>query len=143
MQIKPYPQNAKKHPQKQIDQIAASIKEFGMNQPIVVDKDGYIIVGHGRWLACQQLGIEPEYKVVNLTEDQAKAYRLADNRLNESIWDMDMVIDELRSLPSAMAGLTGFDRELGQFEPATLDEQGKLDEKTPTKCPECGHEWTK
>jgi ParB-like chromosome segregation protein Spo0J len=49
MEIKPYTKNAKKHPKKQVEQVANSIKEFGMNQPIVVDKQGVIIVGHGRY----------------------------------------------------------------------------------------------
>jgi len=58
MEIKPYEKNAKKHPKKQIEQVANSIKEFGMNQPIVVDKEGVIIVGHGRYEALQLLGME-------------------------------------------------------------------------------------
>ena len=58
MEIRPYEKNAKKHPKKQIEQVAASIKEFGMNQPIVVDKEGVIIVGHGRYAALQHLGWE-------------------------------------------------------------------------------------
>lgn len=112
MEIKPYPKNAKKHPKKQIEQIVNSIKEFGMNQPIVVDKNGVIIVGHGRYEACKILGIEPEIKVVDLTEEQASAYRLADNKLNESDWDMDLVIDELKGLSEQMLELTGFDKDL-------------------------------
>ena len=77
MNITPYPKNAKKHPKKQIEQIANSIKKFGMNQPIVVDKKGVIIVGHGRYEALKYLGwkIKDEWvKVVNLNEQQAKAY---------------------------------------------------------------------
>jgi len=115
MQIKPYEKNAKKHPKKQIEQVANSIKEFGMNQPIVVDKQGVIIVGHGRYEALKLLGIEvkPEYiKVVDLTEQQAKAYRLADNKLNESDWEMELVIQELKELEPAMLDLTGFDKDL-------------------------------
>jgi DNA modification methylase len=110
--IKPYEKNAKKHPAKHIQQVANSIKEFGMNQPIVVDKQGVIIVGHGRYEACKLLGIEPEIKVVDLTEEQAKAYRLADNKLNESEWDMNLVIEELKGLSTEMLDLTGFDRDL-------------------------------
>ena len=113
--IKPYPQNAKKHSKKQVEQIANSIKEFGMNQPIVVDKEGVIIVGHGRYEALKHLGweIKPEYiKVVDLTEEQAKSYRLADNKLNESEWDMNLVIEELKGLTEPMLELTGFDRDL-------------------------------
>ena len=86
MEIKPYTKNAKKHPKKQIEQVANSIKEFGMNQPIVVDKDGVIIVGHGRYEACKHLGwtneeILKHVKIVDLTKEQANAYRLADNKL--------------------------------------------------------------
>lgn len=71
MEIRPYEKNQKKHPKKQIEQVANSIKEFGMNQPIVVDKQGVIIVGHGRYEALKLLKweIKPEYiKVVDLTE---------------------------------------------------------------------------
>lgn len=115
MLITPYSKNAKKHPKKQVEQVAASIKEFGMNQPIVVDKQGVIIVGHGRYEALQSLGMEvlPEYvKVVDLTEEQAAAYRLADNKLNESDWDMTLVIEELKGLSPEMLDLTGFEKDL-------------------------------
>lgn len=111
--IKPYGKNAKKHPKKQIEQVAASIKEFGFNQPIVVDKNGVLIVGHGRLEAAKLLGITDVPTItVDLTEEQAKAYRLADNKLNESEWEMDLVIDELKGLSSEMFDLTGFDRDL-------------------------------
>lgn len=115
MEIKPYPKNAKKHPKKQVEQVANSIKEFGMNQAIVVDKEGVIIVGHGRYEALKHLGweIKPEYiKIVDLTEEQAKAYRLADNKLNESDWEMSLVIEELKGLSDELLDLTGFDRDL-------------------------------
>ncbi len=114
--IKPYEKNAKKHPREQVEKIANFIKEFGMNQPIVVDKDGVIIVGHGRYEALKLLGwdIKPEWvlTVSNLTPEQVAAYRLADNKLNESDWDMKLVVDELRSLSLPMLDLTGFDRDL-------------------------------
>lgn len=115
MNIQPYPKNAKKHPKKQVEQVAKSIKEFGMNQPIVVDKQGVIIVGHGRYEALQSLGweVKPEWiKVVDLTEEQANAYRLADNKLNESDWDMTLVIEELKGLSPEMLDLTGFEKDL-------------------------------
>lgn len=115
--VMPYSKNAKKHPKKQIEQVANSIKEFGMNQPIVVDKQGIIIVGHGRFEACKHLGWSNEeilkhVKVVDLTEKQAKAYRLADNKLNESDWDMELVIEELKELTPEEIDLTGFDKDL-------------------------------
>lgn len=128
--IKPYEKNAKKHPKKHVEQVAASIKEFGMNQPIVVDKNGVIIVGHGRYEACKLLGIEPEIKVVDLTEEQAKAYRLADNKLNESDWDMNLVIEELKGLSDEMLDLTGFDRDL-IIEPDEKDDE--VPENVPSK----------
>ena len=114
MQITPYTKNAKKHPKKQIEQVANSIKEFGMNQPIVVDKQGVIIVGHGRYEALKHLGMEitdDMIRVADLTEKQANAYRLADNKLNESEWDMPLVIEELKTLEE-LAPLTGFDMDL-------------------------------
>jgi len=124
MILSPYPKNAKKHPKKQIEQVAASIKEFGMNQPIVVDKKGVIIVGHGRYAALQHLGLEVKdewVKVVDLTEKQAKAYRLADNKLNESDWEMDLVIEELKELDD-LAEITGFDMDL-LIEPDEKDDE--------------------
>lgn len=127
MKITPYDKNAKKHPKKQIEQVANSIKEFGMNQPIVVDKQGVIIVGHGRYEACKSLGWSDEeilkhVKVVDLTEEQAKAYRLADNKLNESEWDMGLVTDELKGLSEEMLDLTGFDKDL-IIEPDEKDDE--------------------
>src|SRR3990167_2454248 len=87
-ELKPYPKNAKKHPKKQIEQIAASIKEFGFNQPVVIDKQNIIIVGHGRYEAAKLLKLEEVPTImVDLTDEQARAYRLADNKLNESDWD--------------------------------------------------------
>jgi site-specific DNA-methyltransferase (adenine-specific) len=113
VEIKPYGKNAKKHPEKQIASIAASIEEFGFNQPLVVDKDDILIVGHGRYLAAQYLGLEkvPVMKI-DLDEEKIRAYRLADNKLNESDWDLSLVIQELKELSIPMLDLTGFDRKL-------------------------------
>lgn len=104
--IKPYERNAKKHPIKQVQKIANSIREFGFNQPIVIDKDGIIIVGHGRYMAAKILEMTevPVIKIENLSKEQVKAYRLADNKLNESSFDMDLVIQELKDLD-----MSGFD----------------------------------
>lgn len=111
--IKPYEKNAKKHPKKQIEQVANSIKEFGFNQPVVVDKNGVLIVGHGRLEAAKLLGLKEIPTItVDLTEEQANAYRLADNKLNESDWDMTLVIEELKGLTPEMFDLTGFDKDL-------------------------------
>jgi site-specific DNA-methyltransferase (adenine-specific) len=117
MHIQPYADNAKKHPKKQIEMIAESIKRFGMNQPIVVDEKGIIIVGHGRYAALQHLGweVKPEWimQVNNLTQQEVDAYRLADNKLNESDWDMSLVLESLHDLADAeLQRLTGFDMDL-------------------------------
>lgn len=121
--IQPYPKNAKKHPKKQVQQIANSIKEFGFNQPIVIDKNNVVIVGHGRLEAAKLLGLQDvPVMTVDLTEEQAKAYRLADNKLNESEWDMDLVIEELKGLSEEMLDLTGFDKDL-IIEPEENDDE--------------------
>ena len=111
--IKPYHKNAKEHKESQIKKVANSIREFGFAQPIVLDKDDVIIVGHGRYLAAQFLGMDkvPTIKL-DLDEEHVKAYRLADNKLNESAWDMDIVIEELKSMSLQMVDLTGFDSNL-------------------------------
>lgn len=112
-EIKPYGKNAKKHPAKQVQQIADSIMEFGFNQPLVVDKDDVLIVGHGRYFAAELLKLdEVPVLTLNIPEEKAKAYRLADNKLNESTWDMGLVISELKGLSMEMIDLTGFNRSL-------------------------------
>lgn len=122
-QVKPYSKNAKKHPDKQIKQVAASIKEFGFNQPIVVDKNNVVIVGHGRLEAAKLLGLtDVPVITVDLTEERANAYRLADNKLNESDWDMGLVIEELKELSAEMLELTGFDKDL-IIEPDAKDDE--------------------
>ena len=111
--IQPYFKNAKAHPKKQVEKIAASIREFGFNQPIVVDKNYVIIVGHGRFLAAEMLALKTvPILVLDISEEKAKAYRLADNKLNESEWDMNIVIEELKGMTLDMINLTGFDANL-------------------------------
>ena len=91
----PYARNAKKHDPSQVGSIAASIKEFGFNNPVLIDKDNGIIAGHGRVLAAQKLGLEsvPCLRLSHLTDNQKRAYILADNRLAEmgGGWDAAML----------------------------------------------------
>ena len=84
--IKPYEKNAKKHDKKQIQRVADSIKRFGFVQPIVIDKNNEIVIGHCRYEASKLLGLEeiPTISVEKLTDEEVKALRLADNKLNES-----------------------------------------------------------
>jgi len=124
--IIPYSKNSKDHSEDQIRKIAASIREFGFNQPIVIDKDGVIIVGHGRYFAAVMIGMEkvPTFSV-DISEEKARAYRIADNKLNESEWRMGIVLEELKLLSLEMIDLTGFNRE--DFEGmAAADEIGQL-----------------
>lgn len=96
-EIKPYENNPRIN-DKSVDDVAKSIEEFGWQQPIVVDKDNVIIVGHTRWKAAKQLGMTKVPVVIasNLTPQQVKAYRLADNKVSEeSIWDNKKLLDEL------------------------------------------------
>lgn len=111
--IKPYFKNAKLHTEKQIRKIADSIKEFSFAQPIVIDKEGVIIVGHGRYLAAKSMQLEEVPTLtLDLSEEKVRAYRLADNKLNESKWDIDLAIEELKTLTLEMVDLTGFDSNL-------------------------------
>lgn len=110
----PYARNAKKHSEKQVLNIASSIKEFGFINPVIIDKDNGIIAGHGRVLGAQKLGMEmvPCIRVEHLTETQKRAYILADNRLAEqSEWDKELLQVELDSLKEA-----DFDFDFMEFE---------------------------
>ena len=96
----PYENNAKKHDETQIKNVAKSIKEYGFVQPIVIDKDNVIVIGHCRYEASKTLGIEevPCVLVDSLTDEQVKALRLIDNKTNESPWDMPKLNQELEEL---------------------------------------------
>lgn len=93
----PYARNAKKHDKKQIDNVAKSISEFGMVQPIVVDRDNNVIIGHCRLLACKKLKYTevPVVKLEDLTPEEANKLRLLDNKLNESDWDFDLLAEDV------------------------------------------------
>src|SRR5689334_14616466 len=111
----PYTRNARKIPQKAIDKVASSLKEYGWRQPIVVDPEGIIVVGHTRLLAARQIGMKevPVHVATGLTAAQIRAYRLADNRSNqESSWDQELLISEMSELKATSADLllTGFDQ---------------------------------
>lgn len=98
--IKPYEKNAKKHDKKQVRNVAESIKQFGFVQPVVVDKNNNIIIGHCRLEAAKKLNLEevPCVMVDDLTDEQVKKLRLLDNKLNESEWDIDLIAEEIVDL---------------------------------------------
>lgn len=113
----PYANNARKHDENQIKQIASSIKEFGFNNPVLIDKDNGIIAGHGRVLAAQRLGWTevPTIALEHLTETQKKAFILADNRIAmNSTWDNELLAIELEALNGEM-DLTDLGFEPGEI----------------------------
>jgi hypothetical protein len=99
--VLPYARNAKLHPELQVAQIAASMQQFGFVNPVLVDAKGVLVAGHGRLLAAQHLGLQriPVIKLGHLSEDQAKALRLADNSLPQGgRWNPDLLEAELAHL---------------------------------------------
>ncbi len=98
--LRPYEKNAKKHDQTQIDNVAKSIEKYGFVQPIVVDKNNEVIIGHCRLEASKKLKLKkvPCVLADTLTEEQVKELRLLDNKLNESDWDFDLLGEELAEL---------------------------------------------
>lgn len=124
--IKPYEYNAKKHPQEQIDKIARSLSEFGWQQPLVIDRDKTLIIGHGRLFAALQLGMTdvPCVLAENLTDEQVKALRLADNKIAESEWDSEKLLQSLEEIADIDMEDFGFD--IGEIE-ETLSAGGDED----------------
>ena len=112
MDIIPYAANAKKHDARQVANVAESIRQFGFVQPVVVDRDGVIVIGHCRALAAEKLGMVevPCVCVDDLTPEQVNALRLVDNKTNESPWDLDLLAAELPELD-----LSAFDFEWGEL----------------------------
>jgi ParB-like chromosome segregation protein Spo0J len=109
----PYARNSRTHSPEQVAQIAASIKEFGFTNPVLVDESGGIIAGHGRVLAAQKLSMKevPCIELSHLNEVQKRAYVIADNKIALNAgWDVDMLKIEFMELEDA-----GFDLELTGF----------------------------
>lgn len=118
--LRPYERNARRHSAEQVDRIARSIPEFGFNAPILTDGDLVIIAGHGRLLAARKLGLSkvPVRKLGHMTDEQRRAYTIADNRVAEPAeWDIDVLAAELDDLQAL-----GVDAALTGFEGADLDE---------------------
>lgn len=145
--IKPYENNPKNHPQEQIDKIIKSIKEFGYTIPILIDDKNTIIAGHGRYFALKQMGVKKIPAIVNdkLTEEQKRAYRIADNKLAESNYDYGILEEEISFLIK-----TGFDVEILGFGDisATINGDFNIDDlfkkeneqEIKITCPKCGKE---
>lgn len=137
----PYAKNARTHSAAQVKQIAASIQEFGFNNPILLDAQNSIVAGHGRVLAAQSLGLAtvPTISLGHLTEAQVKAFRLADNRIAlSSGWDEAMLSVELGDLRAAGVDLStlGFEsRELNKLLTGSGQEDGEDEVPPPPAVP--------
>ena len=149
----PFAKNSRTHNDAQVAQIAASIKEFGFTNPVLVDEANGIIAGHGRVLAARKLNLEqvPSIRLAHLSESQKRAYVIADNKLALNAgWDDEMLAVELTDLKDI-----GFDLDLTGF---TLDEFQAIlpienypessakeidpdDYKMSDTCPKCGFEF--
>ena len=150
--VKPYEKNPRRN-DKAVTAVVNSIREFGFRQPIVVDAGGVIVVGHTRYKAALKLGLAtvPVHVAADLTPRQARAYRIADNRTNETAeWDIDLLPIELGGLrdDGADLKLLGFtDKELSEhlreFDDLDLDDPDidTTDEAETIHCPKCGHEF--
>ena len=150
----PYARNSRTHSDEQVAQIAASIREFGFTNPVLVDDEGGIVAGHCRVMAARQIGMTalPTINVGWLSEQQRRAYVIADNQLAMNAgWDAETLQAELADLNGAefnmdllgfgvddLAEAMGMGRD---FEPGSIEDQGRLDQKKPVTCPNCGHEF--
>ena len=121
----PYARNARTHSDDQVAQIAASIREFGFTNPVLIGADDGIIAGHGRVMAARKLGLAevPCIRLGHLTDAQRRAYVIADNRLAEKAgWDLAMLAAEIEDLR-----LEGFDIDLTGFDAGALEAMFEAD----------------
>jgi ParB-like chromosome segregation protein Spo0J len=149
-EIKPYKDNPREISQEAVKKVKNSISEFGNNQPIVIDQNNVIVVGHTRWKALKQLNKTKAFVIKKqFDKNKAVAYRIMDNRSGaESKWDKQLLMSELQVLKDNKfdLDLTGFDAlelkdimlDKDLFEPTDKDDQGKLDQDTKEVCLECG-----
>lgn len=120
-QLQPYRRNARVHSRRQLHQIAASIREFGFTNPVLVDRNGEILAGHGRVEAARMEGMQtvPVIRIEHLTDEQKRAYIIADNKIAQNAgWDLEMLAVDLKEL----SGLDlPFDLEITGFDTAEID----------------------
>lgn len=131
--LKPYAKNAKKHDQKQIENVANSIKRFGWQQPLVIDDNNIVVIGHCRLLAAKKLGMKtvPVTVASGLTEEEIRELRIADNKTNESPWDYDLLAEDLEGL-----NFDGFDFEFAGKETGADDDKEAKDDEWDKPIPE-------
>ena len=129
-ELKEYENNPRLINEEAIERVTASIKEFGFKVPIIVDEENVIVAGHTRKLAAQSIGIDEVPVIIadDLTEEQIKAFRLADNKVSEfSEWDFELLYSEMETLDIDM-DLFGFDEELPDID---IDDVFSEEPETP------------
>jgi len=141
-ELKPYENNPRKN-DKAVDAVAASIKQFGFKQPIVIDKDNVIVCGHTRYKAAQKLGLQevPCIMADDLSDEQIRAFRLADNKTAElAEWDFSLLDFELENIDMDMSEF-GFELEEDEFD-YNVDDKAYSEftekEENYVECPSCG-----
>jgi ParB-like chromosome segregation protein Spo0J len=152
-QIKPYKKNPRKN-EKAVPEVVKSLREFGFRQPLVVDSNMVLIVGHTRLLAAKELGLAkvPVHIASTLTPAQVRAYRIADNRSHDrSEWDVTLLNEELGELFEMDEKFDIEFMDFGDFGPGEEKEKEikegskELDEEEFSefdhKCPKCGFEY--
>lgn len=160
MQIQAYAKNAKKHSSEQLESLAKIVALVGWRQPVIVNQRGVIVAGHGRWFAYQMFKDQYNLKPIWVMDDAGntvmgapeseplssvneKIYRLADNKVSSTEYDMPIVIEELAEikLNEGTISLTGFDEKLLLPPVNEPDDSGDTiqQKKKAVECPECGH----
>ncbi len=146
--IKPYLKNPRKN--QPVEKVASSIKKFGFQQPIVVDKNYTIIVGHTRYLASKYLNLQTiPIVVMDVDAEKAQAYRIADNRVSEDAnWDFQLLKEEIELLNNESFDLESLGFELKELEnileiEVDIPEVNEINEgfSLENSCPKCGYEF--
>ena len=146
-EITPYEKNPRRN-DNAVEYVAESIRQFGFKVPLVIDENGVIVTGHTRYKAAQQLGLKtvPCIRATDLTPEQIKAFRLADNKVAEfASWDFELLQEELSGLEEIGVdlGSLGFDKPVDAdkfFEEMDVSSSVDDKEKKTIKCPHCGEE---
>lgn len=139
-ELVPYENNPRKNDEA-VSKVAESIREFGFKVPIIVDKDNVIVAGHTRLKAAQELGLKtvPVIKADDLTEEQVRAFRLADNKTAEfAEWDLEKLREELNGIEMDLSEFGLLREEMQNYD--DLFEDAKPKEPETIQCPLCG-EW--
>lgn len=143
-EVRPYANNPRKNDDA-VEYVVNSIKEFGFKVPIIIDGSGEIVAGHTRYKAAKQLGMEEIPCIVadDLTDEQIKAFRLADNKVAEKAeWDFELLDSEIEGIIDFNMADFGFDIDFEE-EPEAIDLEDSDNETKKTKycCPKCGFEF--